>query len=574
MSCPPTQLAITPRLAAALFAHTQEAIIVTDAEGRTVALNPAFTAVTGYSLGAMLGQTMRKLQSGRHGREFYRSMWSQIRADGYWQGEIWNRRKNGEIYPALLTISSVRNDNGEIVNFVGSSADLSRIKKVEIALDHLAHHDPLTELPNRRLLGQKLEQAIRRAERSKQTGAVLFLDIDGFKNVNDSLGHMAGDELLVQVAKRLSAALDGADMLARFGGDEFVVLMDNIAEVALTSRVEEVLGRLCQPFPLSQAQEVFVRASAGISLFPIDGRSANELLRNADAALYQAKSSGKATYRFFSSELAWQASARLVFESDMRRALARDELVLRYQPIVSLMDQRIIGVEALIRWNHPERGWIAPADFIGLAEETGLIVPMGEWVLHRACSQLKSWLGEGIDLKYIAVNITPRQLLHSQFVTNIGKLLAETGLAGEQLELEITEGAIVGHDSTTLETLASLKALGVRLAIDDFGTGYSCLAYLKRLPIDKLKIDQSFVADLPNDRAGMKITAAIISMARSLGLEVVAEGVERVPQCQFLLKRGCAMGQGFLFSDAVAVEGFPALSGIRFVSARAGPKVA
>jgi diguanylate cyclase (GGDEF)-like protein/PAS domain S-box-containing protein len=574
MSCSPTQLAITPRLAAALFAHTQEAIVVTDAEGRVVALNPAFTAMTGYSLGEMLGRTMRKLQSGRHGREFYRNMWEQIRTDGYWQGEIWNRRKNGEIYPALLTISSVRSDTGEIANFVGSSADLSRIKKAEIALDRLAHHDPLTELPNRRLLNQKLEQAIRRAERSGRTGAVLFLDIDGFKNVNDSLGHMAGDELLVQVGKRLSAALDGGDTLARFGGDEFVILMENTTQVAVASRVEELVARLCQPFALSQAQEVFVRASAGISLFPIDGRNADDLLRKADAALYQAKSSGKATYRFFSSELARQASARLAFETDMRRAITKEELLLHYQPVVSLMDRRIIGVEALVRWNHPERGCIAPRDFIRLAEESGLILPMGEWVLRRACSQLKSWHSEGIDLKYVAVNVTPRQLAHSQFVSNIGKLLAEIGLAGEQLELEITESAIVGHDSTSLETLASLKALGVRLAIDDFGTGYSCLAYLKRLPIDKLKIDQSFMTDLPGDRAGMRITAAIISMAKSLGLEVVAEGVETVPQCQFLLKRGCAMGQGFLFSDAVAVEGLPAVSGIRFVSGRAHPKVA
>lgn len=547
------------RLAAAVFTNTQEGIVVTDAKGRVVAVNPAFSAMTGYALEELQGQTMRALQSGQQGAEFYREMWRKIQAAGHWQGEIWNRRKNGEIYPALLTISSVRAPSGEVVNYVGSSADLSRVKKSELELDHLAHHDLLTNLPNRRLLSLRLEQAIARTRTTGQGGAVVFFDLDGFKTVNDSLGHAAGDELLIEVAQRLRGALRSCDTLARFGGDEFVVLLENMPAATASSAVERLVDKLSDPFQTSQGMEIFVRASAGISLFPHDSVTESELIQHADAALYQAKMSGKATYRFYSAQLTENANTRLAFEARIRRALAREEFVLHYQPIVSLTDGSVLGVEALIRWNDPDRGLVAPNDFIPLAEETGLIIPLGEWVMRTACHQLKLWHAQGVDIKYVALNVTACQLQRSDFVGCLADVLQETGLPGRHLELEITEGALMGHDAITLGKLAALRSLGVRLAIDDFGTGFSSLAYLKRLPIDKLKIDRGFVVDIPEDTAGMEITAAIIGLARNLKLAVVAEGIDCARQLDFLLERGCTMGQGFLFSVPVAPEAIPEL---------------
>jgi diguanylate cyclase (GGDEF)-like protein/PAS domain S-box-containing protein len=548
------------RLAAAVFTNTQEGVVITDAEGRVVAINPAFSTMTGYTLDEMRGQTMRSLQSGRQGPGFYQDMWREIRNNGYWQGEIWNRRKNGEMYPALLTISSVRDERGKITNYVGSSTDLSRIKKSELQLERLTHYDQLTDLPNRHLLTLRLERAIVRTRTSSRTGAVIFLDLDGFKNVNDSLGHSFGDELLIHVARRIRHSVRGTDTLARFGGDEFVLLLENLPVAKVAPIVERILGRLAEPFRLSQGQEIFIRASAGIGLFPGDGTNASELIQHADAALYHAKSGGKATYRFYSAQLTQSANTRLSFEARMRRALACEELVLHYQPIVSLADSRIIGVEALVRWNDPEKGLLAPSEFVPLAEETGLIVPMGEWVLRTACHQMQLWRTQGISLDHIAVNISARQLQRPDFVRAISELLTDSDLPGDCLELEITEGALIGPDRATLSKLASLKALGIRIAIDDFGTGYSSLAYLKQLPIDKLKIDRSFVVDIPNDPACMEIASAIIGLARSLHLEVVAEGVDNPGQLEFLLKRGCATGQGYLFSTPVPGCALPALS--------------
>jgi diguanylate cyclase (GGDEF)-like protein/PAS domain S-box-containing protein len=562
------------RLAAAVFTHTQEGVVITDAEGRVVAMNPAFSAMTGYRLDEMQGQTMRRLQSGRQDPDFYREMWCRIRSEGYWQGEIWNRRKSGELYPALLTISAVRDERGTITNYVGSTTDLSRIKKSELQLDHLAHHDPLTDLPNRRLLDLRLEQAILRNRRSNRAGAVLFLDLDGFKTVNDSLGHSVGDELLIHVAERIRRNIRVTDTLARFGGDEFVLLLENLPIASVAPIVERILGRISQPFRLSQGQEIFIRASAGISLFPNDSTNASELMQHADAALHDAKSSGKATYRFYSAELTQLASARLAFEARMRRALAREEFVLHYQPVVSLTDGSITGVEALIRWNDPENGLLAPSEFIPLAEETGLIIPMGGWALRSACQQMRSWRAQGIPLNYVAVNVSACQLQHPDFIQDVAELLDETGLPGQLLELEITEGTLMAHDNSTLDKLASLKALGVRLAIDDFGTGYSSLAYLKRLPIDKLKIDRSFVADIPNDSACMEITAAIIGLGHNLHLEVVAEGIDSASQLEFLLKRGCTTGQGYFFSPPVPPCALPALSRVQAAGSEAAQKVA
>jgi EAL domain-containing protein (putative c-di-GMP-specific phosphodiesterase class I) len=353
-----------------------------------------------------------------------------------------------------------------------------------------------------------------------------------------------------------------------------VLLLENLPVAAVAPIVGRILGRLAQPFRLAQGQEIFVRASAGISLFPSDSTNASELIQHADAALHAAKSSGKATYRFYSTQLTQAASARLAFDARMRRALAREEFILHYQPIVSLTDSRFTGVEALVRWNDPENGLLMPSEFIPLAEETGLIIPMGDWVLRSACQQMRAWQSEGVDLNYVAVNVSACQMQHPEFIQGIAELLEETGLPGPRLELEITEGTLMAHDNSTLGKLASLKSLGVRLAIDDFGTGYSSLAYLKRLPIDKLKVDRSFVVDIPNDPACMEITAAIIGLGHNLHLEVVAEGIDSASQLEFLLTRGCTTGQGYLFSPPVPPPALAALSRIQTDEPEDAQKVA
>lgn len=549
-------------LATAVFNSTQEAIVVTDTSSIVVAVNPAFTSITGYAALEIVGKSMRTLQSGRQNRAFYRDMWHRVSQSGYWQGEIWNRRKNGEVYPALLTISSVRNREGRITHFIGSSADLSRIKKSELKLDHFAHHDELTGLPNRRLLSAKLDQALERVRVNGGMGAVVFVDLDRFKLVNDSLGHGAGDELLTLVTQRLRSALRMNDFLARFGGDEFIVLLEHTTEEATRILAARLIASLGEPFVLSSGEEIYIGASAGISFFPHDSGTPEQLLQHADTALYQAKSAGKSTYRLYSSDLTAVANSRLALNAQLRHALSRNEFVLHFQPLVSLADKRIFGFEALIRWQEPVRGMIPPAEFLPVAEETGLIVPIGQWVLQQACAQMKAWRDQGLALTSMAVNISARQFHHPDFAASVANALQQTGLAGEHIELEITEGTLMGNDRATLATLHALKATGVRLAVDDFGTGYSSLAYLKKLPVDKLKIDRSFVTDIATDPASAAIVRAIIGLARCLRLEVLAEGIQNERQREMLFESGCEQGQGYLFARPVPREGAHELAGL------------
>lgn len=548
-------------LASAVFNSTQEAIVVTDTKGIMVAVNPAFTVVTGYSALEVVGKNMRSLQSGRQCRAFYRQIWERVTKAGHWQGEIWNRRKNGEIYPALLTISSVRNTSGKTTHYVGSSADLSRIKKSELKLDHFAHHDELTGLPNRRLLSIRLEQAVARAIRDGTAGAIIFVDLDRFKLVNDSLGHGAGDELLTLATQRLRGHIRTDDFLARFGGDEFIVLLEHTPQDGASKVAANLIKQLSEPFFLSSGEEIYIGASIGISLFPQDGTSPEQVLQHADAALYQAKAAGKSTCKFYSSDLTTRANTRLSLESQLRRALNRNEFVLHYQPLVSLRDRSIFGFEALIRWQDPDRGMIAPTDFLPVAEETGLIVPIGQWVLQQACAQMKSWLKAGYNLSSLAVNISARQFHRPEFAASVAEALRQTGLEAEYLELEITEGTLMGNDAATIATLMALKSLGVRLAVDDFGTGYSSLAYLKKLPVDKLKIDRSFVTDISSDPASAAIVSAIIGLARCLGIEVLAEGIQNEQQHETLLASGCSQGQGYLFARPVPPDAVSNLIG-------------
>jgi diguanylate cyclase (GGDEF)-like protein len=459
-------------------------------------------------------------------------------------------------------------ESDEITNYVGVFTDISQIKNAEDQLSHLAHHDALTDLPNRLLMQTLLKHALDRARREGHVLALLFLDLDRFKNINDSLGHAAGDELLQIAANRLSERMRDSDTVARLGGDEFVLLLEELNTPDDAANVaQDIIELFKAPFRLTGGQEVYIGVSIGISIFPNDGDSAAQLIRNADSAMYQAKDAGRNTYRFYTEALTQHAEQRLHLEGRLRRALEKGEMLLHYQPLTG--DGRCKGVEALVRWQDPEEGMVSPMRFIPLAEETLLIVPLGEWILRTACSQMKSWLDAGLALQTMAVNLSPVQFQQPDFPQQLQAILTETGLSAAHLELEITEGAIMQRGQEAEAKLAALHGLGVRLAIDDFGTGYSSLAYLKRFPIHKLKIDQSFVRDILESTASMEITATIIAMARNLKLEVLAEGVETAAQLACLQDQNCGSFQGYLFSRPVAAEAIP--EAVQRISQEYGP---
>ncbi|MDY0872885.1 bifunctional diguanylate cyclase/phosphodiesterase [Dongia rigui] len=548
--------------ASTVFQNTQEGIVVTDAGGDILSVNPAFQAITGYSEAELIGKNMRVLQSGQHDRDFYRDMWQRIATEGSWQGEIWNRRKGGAPYPEFLTISTIKDETGQPMGYVGTFIDITGIKETESRLVHLAHHDALTGLPNRLLVMSRLEFAIQVSKRKKTSGAVMFLDLDRFKNVNDSLGHPAGDELLLAVTKRLGARLRASDTLARLGGDEFLILLQDVKNPsAVASLADAILLQFEEPFTLTGGHEVYIGTSIGISLFPEDGDQADEIVKNADAALYRAKEEGRGIYRFYTAALTDKANERLSMERRLRRALERDEFLLHYQPLIRIADRRIVGFEALARWQEPGNGLIPPGSFIPLAEETGIILPLGERVLRMACRQMKSWLDAGHDIATMAVNLSPRQFHLPDIDEIVSGILTETGLPAQYLELELTESALIEQGIGAEMRLAALRKLGVRVAIDDFGTGYSSLSYLKRFPINKLKVDQSFVRDIPSDPADMEITSAIIGLARNLRLDCIAEGVETEAQLDFLRQQDCDFAQGYLFSKPVPAADAESLLG-------------
>ncbi|QSA96144.1 EAL domain-containing protein [Methylococcus sp. EFPC2] len=540
------------RLSATVIESTREGVLVTDAELKIITVNRAFCEITGYSEGEILGRNPRALYSGRQNAPFYRQLWESVRDSGSWQGELWNRHKSGEDYPAWLSVNVVRDCDGNIANYVGVFSDISQLKQSQAQLEHLAHHDPLTQLPNRLLLTARMEHALERAERSRDSIAVLFLDLDRFKHINDSLGHNAGDFLLAQVSERLQAAVRREDTVARLGGDEFTVIMEELKhEEDAALLADKLIQTLSHPFWF-EGRELFIGVSIGISIFPRDGVQVAQLLRNADAAMYHAKEEGRNTYRFYAEELTARAFEHVVLESQLRRAIEQDELTLHYQPQIDLRSGRLEGLEALVRWNHPEQGLVGPGRFIRIAEETGLIVPLGEWVLHAACSQGRAWLDEGLDFGYISVNVAGRQIQRGDLVAVVQKALADSGLPSPCLELEITESFVMKEAEQAIHLLHGIRALGVRLAIDDFGTGYSSLAYLRRLPFDKLKIDQSFVRDLAHDENDAAIARAIVALGHSLQFSVIAEGVETEAQRTRLLQDGCDQAQGYLFGRPVS----------------------
>jgi len=547
------------RIAANALDNMVEGAVITDPDWRIVAVNRAFTRISGYSAAEVLGKTPPQLGSGGHNAALYREVARVLPTAGAWQGEIWHRRKNGERYPALVAVSAVRDDAGRITHYVAIFNDMSRHRDTEARLEFLSYHDALTRLANRALLLERGREAVQRARRRRGIAGLLLLDLDQFKTVNDSLGHDAGDALLKQVAERLLAAVRESDTVARVGGDEFAVLLDELDDNqdagVVAQKVIEVLSR---PFEQDGGQ-LFTSASVGISCYPHDGGDMEALLKHADAALYRAKELGRNTYQYASPEINAAAAKTLSVAGELRRALERDELVLHFQPCVELAGGRVIGAEALVRWQHPERGLVGPGEFIPIAEQTGLIGNIGEWVLRAACAQARAWEREGLRPLRMAVNLSPRQFRDSALVDRIARILAETGLDPARLDLEITEGMLMEDPDRTARMLAQLHALGPTVAIDDFGTGYSSLNYLKQFVVDYLKIDQSFVSGLPGDPEDLQITRAIIGIAQSLGIRLVAEGIETDEQAALLREAGCTEGQGFLYAPALPADSFTAL---------------
>ncbi|MDP3815819.1 EAL domain-containing protein [Pseudomonas sp.] len=542
--------------AATVFESTAEGVMITNLEQRITAVNRAFSQITGYSEAEALGQSPRLLASGNHDSAFYAAMWHNLTASGHWQGEIWNKRKNGELYPEWLTISAVRDKNDDISHFVGVFADISSLKHAQARLDHQAHHDPLTGLPNRMLFEARLRAALEDAQTDQRLGAVLFIDLDRFKHINDSLGHPVGDQLLKSIAERLKTHLRDIDTVARLGGDEFIILLPGLQHASDAERVaHKLLDCFNQPFEVDE-QELFISASIGISRYPEDGEDVATLVKNADAAMYRSKARGRNRVELYTRDLTFQATERMALERELRRALERNELQLYYQPKLSLASQRLVGAEALLRWHHPLFGEIPPDRFIPLAEETGLIISLGDWVLEQTCRQMQQWQSQHAPFGPISVNLTGVQLRQPSLLARIASLLEQHGLAPGLLQLEITESFIMNQAKDALKLLHQLKNLGVQLAIDDFGTGYSSLSYLKRLPVDTLKIDQSFVRGLPNDPNDVAIARAIIALGRSMQLTVIAEGVETKAQELFLAAEGCEQIQGFVVSRAIQADAF------------------
>jgi diguanylate cyclase (GGDEF)-like protein/PAS domain S-box-containing protein len=544
--------------AAAVFENTSEAAMVMDTKNRIVAVNKAFTEITGYAQDDVVNKTPQMLRSDKHDEPFYAAISASIIKTGRWSGEVWNRRKNGEIFPVWLNISTVVDDLGQVTHYVSVFSDITPIKESQEQLERLAHHDALTGLPNRLLFHARLEHALERARREGRLVAILCFDLDHFKNINDSLGHPAGDRLLQVVTKRLLDSVRREDTVARLGGDEFTILLEELQESKDAGIVaEKALNVLAEPFELD-GHEAYVSGSVGISLFPADGHDATTLLKNADSALYRAKEHGRNNYQFYTEDLTTAAFKRLALESSLRRAVEREEFTLYYQPQLSLNSGRVVGAEALVRWQHPELGLVFPTEFIPMAESTGLIVKLGEWVMDTACTQAKAWQKEGLPPIRIAINLSSVQVNRGDIITTVERVLQETGLDPQYMELEITEGLIMQQTHQTIAILEKLKAMGVMLAVDDFGTGYSSLSYLKRLPLHRLKIDRSFVCDIPDDSEDMAITRAVIALGNNLQLVVVAEGVENETQLEFLRSNGCDEAQGYLYSAPVPAADFAA----------------
>ena len=557
------QAEVDLRVAAIAF-ESQEGMMVTDANKIILRVNHAFTTITGFSAEEAIGQTPSMLTSGRQDKHFYAAMWKVLNDTGVWEGEIWNRRRNGEIYPEYLAITAVKDADGIVTNYVATLTDITLRKEAEERIQDLAFYDPLTHLPNRRLLLDRLSHAMASSARNNRDGALLFLDLDHFKSLNDTLGHDMGDLLLQQVAERLISCVREGDTVARLGGDEFVVLLEDLSELSLEAAAqtetigEKIVAVLNQPYQLG-SHEHQTTSSIGVALFSDHNQSLEDLLKHADIAMYQAKKLGRNRLSFFDPYMQDAINTRVDMEHELRKALDQQQFQLHYQIQVDSTGLAL-GAEALIRWNHPERGMISPFHFIPLAEDTGLILPIGQWVLETACAQIKQWQSQKIMRKLVlSVNVSAKQFLQLDFAKQVQEVVQRHGIDPNRLKLELTESMLLDKIDHIIATMNALKMIGIRFSLDDFGTGYSSLQYLKKLPLNQLKIDQSFVRDIATDQSDKAIVLTIITMAHSLGLGVIAEGVETEEQRQFLLENKCMHYQGYLFSKPVAIDEFEAL---------------
>jgi len=551
------------RISAAAF-EAHESLMITDINKVILRVNKAFTETTGYTAEEVIGQTPRLLRSGRHQADFYRAIWDSIYQTGSWQGEIWDRRKSGEVYPKWLTMSAVKGADGIVTHYVGSHIDITERKVAEEKIQYMAFYDPLTRLPNRRLLMDRLQQALASSARIGREGALLFIDLDNFKTLNDTLGHGIGDLLLQQVASRLESCVRKNDTLARLGGDEFVVLLDCLSEQVLEAAAqteaigEKILAALSQPYMLA-AHEYRCTASLGATVFNAHSHEMDELMKQADIAMYQAKKVGRNALCFFDPLMQVVVTAHAALEYELCKALENQQFQLYYQVQVD-DSNRPLGAESLIRWIHPERGFVSPAQFIPLAEETDLILPIGQWVLETACAQIKTWEQDAFTCNLVlAVNVSPKQFRQVDFVAQVQATVHRYAIDPTRLKLELTEGMLVENIEGIVATMNTLNEMGIQFSLDDFGTGYSSLQYLQRLPLNQIKIDQSFVRTLSPDLSGNAIVRTIIAMAKGMNMGIIAEGVETEEQQQLLHYLGCNHYQGYLFSKPVPIEQFDAL---------------
>ncbi|MFJ8265010.1 EAL domain-containing protein [Peribacillus asahii] len=535
-----------------IYENIEEGVLYTDHGGKILSVNPAFEIVTGYLEEEVLGKNPNILQSGYHQADFYQALWKDVHEKGYWKGEIWNKRKNGEIFPEWLTISSVSNEYGRVTNYVAVFSDITDRKQKEKQIQKLSNYDALTGTTNRYILSQELLRLIETANKYNQVLAVLFLDLDRFKVINETLGHNYGDLLLKKVASRIKGMLKSKDLIARFGGDEFVIVLPNIKHAKEAVQIsEDIIQALEQPFLLDN-QEVYATTSIGISLYPHDGDGVEVLIKNAEKAVHKAKENGGSSFELFYEELQpFNKSRRIILENGLRKAIENDELMLYYQPQASLKTGHLTGVEALLRWYHSELGYISPGEFIPIAEETGLIISISEWVINQACEEVKRLHISGHTNLKVGINISGVHFSQSDFLKRVSEIIQNTNINPYNVDLELTESMIMPNAKDSIDKLVKLKRMGLKLSIDDFGTGYSSLSYLHRFPIDTLKIDQSFIQNLMSVKGDAAIIKAIITMAKTLQLDIIAEGVEDKKQLDFLEQENCDIIQGFYLSKPI-----------------------
>ncbi len=553
------------RLSAAIFNEGSDAVLITDNQQKIIKVNPAFTQITGYFEQEVLGKTPDILASGKHDKAFYQGMWQSILNKGKWSGEIWNKRKDGIIYPEWETITAVKSGD-EIVNYIATFSDISQYKTQEEKIKYLAYQDHLTDLPNKPFFQKQIEQSLSRPKTLGMSGALLYLDINDFKKINETLGHNFGDQLLIHFSQKLNQLVSKNVIVSRFGGDEFVLWVDDIngthndAIDSATRLAASIQNEFSKPIKVDQ-YDIIVTSSIGIAIYPNDGISCEQLIRKADTAMYKAKEEGINTFKFFQLDMEKSAKKRLLIESELRRAIYEGELELHYQPQVNVKSGDVIGAEALLRWESSQLGNVSPADFIPIAETSGLIIEVGNWVLTHACQQIKQWEDTGIfdELQTISINISPVHFESEGFISDLSSTINKVGICASHLDIELTETALVSDINKVRDQLDEIKKIGCSISIDDFGTGYSSLKYLSEFPLDVLKIDKCFVDDIDNKSANLAIVNSIVSMAKMLNAHIVAEGVEQQSQLKILDDAGCDLYQGYLFSPAVTFLDFEAL---------------